>query len=259
MTQLFKDMRTYGYIAALLLSITVLGIAAFQASIFLPNIQHDFGIFALIVPSVTILLFLLLLGWSRPWFEALFLFILAVLWLAFGAWDADILGSIQCDALGGQTMATKTGSISKRSWCYEMRVMEAFAWMLFALLVIFLWILVTLTARAQAMGRPYAWSEPIFELPWFGQYPGMPEGMYGYPGGPNSPGGSAPQTPYQQGYAYPAGTPGMYPQMMQGGQPYMMNGGYVVPQQPGHSVVIQPGQRGQGPTITQVPGVVSTA
>ena len=48
------------------------------------------------------------MGWSRPWFEALFLFILAVLWLcesmvllpntrtllivaaAFGAWDAYV-------------------------------------------------------------------------------------------------------------------------------------------------------------------------
>lgn len=45
--------------------------------------------------------------------------------------------------------------------------------------VIFLWILITLTTRAQAMGRQYAWSEPIFELPWFGQYPGMPANMYG--------------------------------------------------------------------------------
>ena len=111
------------------------------------------------------------------------------------------------------------------------------------------------------MGRPYAWSEPIFELPWFGQYPGMPESMYGA-GGANMP-----MTPYMGGgYAYPAGAyPGaMMPQpmMMQGGaaaQPYMTNGGYVVPQQPGHSVVIQPNGRGQPPTITQVPGVVSSA
>ncbi|KAI0347558.1 hypothetical protein BDW22DRAFT_1322266 [Trametopsis cervina] len=257
MTQLFKDMRTYGYIAVLLFSVTVLGIAAYQASIFLPTFQHDFGIFALIVPSVTILIFLVLFGWSRPWFEALFLFICAVFWLGEFVYVLDdILGSLQCDALGGQTMPTKTGSISRRSWCYEMRVIEAFSWLLFCLLVIFLWILITLTSRAQAMGRPYAWSEPIFELPWFGQYPGMPEGMYGH----QSPGVSQANTPYMGGYAYPAGSPMMYPQMMgQAGQPYMMNGGYVVPQQPGHSVIVQPNGRGQPPTITQVPGMVSSA
>ncbi|KAI0751973.1 hypothetical protein BC629DRAFT_1556314 [Irpex lacteus] len=269
MTQLFKDMRTYAYIAVLLFSITVLGIAAYQASIFLPDIQHDFGIFAVIVPSVTILITLTLFGWSRPWFEALFLFICGVLWLAMGAWEADILGSTQCDALGNQRTTTKTGSISSKSWCYEMRVIEAFSWMLFCLFAIFLWILITLTSRAQAMGRPYAWSEPIFELPWFGQYPGMPESMYGAGGHPGTP-GSAGGSPYMGpgGYAYPAGAyPGSMgyggqPMMMQGGaagQPYMSNGGYVVPQQPGHSVVIQPNGRGQAPTITQVPGMVSSA
>lgn len=160
--------------------------------------------------------------------------------------------------------------------------MEAFAWILFALcrlspvnldfvarindtpalhlpVVIFLWILITLTSRAQVLGRPYAWSEPIFELPWFGQYPGMPESMYG-PHIPGSPGGGG--SPYMGGgYAYPAASPGMYPNMMPGGgqQPYMMNGGYVVPQQPGHSVIVQPGARGQPPTITQVPGMVTAA
>ncbi|THG95810.1 hypothetical protein EW026_g5916 [Hermanssonia centrifuga] len=130
-----------------------------------------------------------------------------------------------------------------------MRVIEAFSWMLFALFVIFLWIVITLTSRAQAMGRPYAWSEPIFELPWFGQYPGMPESGYGSPG---------------QHYAYPAGSPqmgypGFQPGMQQGYQPGMVNGGYVVSQQPGHSVVIQPGRGGQAPTITQVPGMVTSA
>lgn len=87
----------------------------------------------------------------------------------------------------------------------------------------------------------------MFELPWFGQYPGMQEGQshYGH-------------------YAYPAGSPMMYPmqQGMQPGmafpQPQMVNGGYVVAQQPGHSVVIQPGSNGQAPTITQVPGVVNS-
>lgn len=41
--------------------------------------------------------------------------------------------------------------------------------------------------------------------------------------------------------------------------PQMMGGGYVVQQNPGHSVVIRPGVNGQAPTVTQVPGVVTSA
>lgn len=154
-------------------------------------------------------------------------------------------------------------TVSTKSWCYEMRVIEAFSWILFALraffhfirlrcthhiftpVVIFLWILITLTTRAQAMGRPYAWREPIIELPWFGQYPGMQEGMYHH----------------GHSYAYPAGYPmqGAYPQgAMNGGYQAGMNGGYVVSQQPGHSVVIQRDANGQ-PMVTQVPGMVTSA
>ena len=89
------------------------------------------------------------------------------------------------------------------------------------------------------MGAPFAWAAPIFELPWFGELPGWPYGgQMGYPMG-----------------MYPAGGMAYQPAMMNGG---MMNGGYVVQQAPGHSVVIQPGLAGGAPTITQVPGSVSS-
>lgn len=97
MTQLFRAMRLYGHgehqsssqdiysatrglitplVALLLLTATVLGIAAYWASIFLPNIRRachckltlsrrsyrllsdDFSIFSLIVPALTIVLLL---------------------------------------------------------------------------------------------------------------------------------------------------------------------------------------------------------
>lgn len=244
MTQLFTTLRTYGFVAILLLSATVLGISAYLASVFLPNLHRDFTIFGIVVPSLTIVSFLIILSWSQPRVDVVFLFILGVLWLAMGAWSADIMGNTQCDSLSG-TVPTKDGSISARSYCYEMRVIEAFSWMLFALFVIFLWILISLTTRAQALGRPYAWSEPIIELPWFGQWPGWMEGESG--GGYAYPAGSYPGTPYQ----------GQMP-MGYGGQPgQAMGGGYVVQQNPGHSVVIQPGANGQAPVITQVPGMVS--
>jgi len=239
MTQLFKEMRLYGYVVILLLSATVLGISAYLGSIFLPNLQHDFGIFSIIVPSLTILVFLITISWSAPRTEAIILFILGVLWLAMGAWSADIIGNVQCDALGDAMMPTKNGEISTKSWCYEMKVIEAFSWMIFCLYAIFLWILISLTSRARVMGLPYAWRAPIFELPWFGEMPGWP-----YPGQ---------YAPAQQ-MGYPMGA---YPGMG-AGMPYappMVNGGYVVQQAPGHSVVIQPTGAGGAPTITQIPSV----
>ena len=113
---------------------------------------------------------------------------------------------------------------------------------------IFLFILVALTTRAKTLGRPYAWAEPIVELPWFGQWPGYPEGQYPGAGAMMYPQGGMMMMP---GYAYPAGQPMYAP-----GQP--VQPGYVVQQNPGHSVVIQPGVNGQAPTITQVPGTVSS-
>lgn len=108
---------------------------------------------------------------------------------------------------------------------------------------IFLWILISLTTRAKALGRPFAWGEPIIELPWFGQWPGYPEGGQ-FPQGMMYP---------QQQYGYPG--MGMQPMGAYGPQ---MAPGYVVQQTPGHSVVIQPGMNGQPPTVTQIPGTVSS-
>jgi hypothetical protein len=68
------------------------------------------------------------------------------------------------------------------------------------------------------MGNRYAWSEPITDLPWWGEMPGYYQAPYGY---------GAPQ------------------------QMYMPPG--AVQQQPGHSVVIQPGHHGQPTTVQQLP------
>ena len=118
---------------------------------------------------------------------------------------------------------------------------------------IFIFILISLVTRAKALGRPFAWAEPIIELPWFGQWPGYPEGVYPQ-GGMMYPGmmqgmGMMPQA--MSGYAYPAGQPMPYPAGT-------ATSGYVVQQNPGHSVVIQPGVNGQAPTITQIQGAVSS-
>jgi len=236
MTVLFRDLRFYGYFTVILLSAAVLGIAAFFASIFLPNLHHDYSIFSLVPPSWTIFILTLLLFSSTPRAEALLLFISDILWLTLAAWSSDTLGSTQCDALGGSRTKTKHGTISARSYCDLSKVIEAFSWATFCLLTLYFIFVLTLATRSVAMGRYDIWREDIRELPWFGQAPGYPGASY---------------STYSAQYGN-RGYPGSYTQ----GQYPTTYGGNVVQQQPGHSLVIQPGINGGAPTVQQVPTVV---
>ncbi|KAH9999818.1 hypothetical protein BJV77DRAFT_1058161 [Russula vinacea] len=233
MTVLFRDLRFYGYTAVLLISGAVLGISAYFASIFLPNLHHDFSIYALIPPSWTIFIFILILINSTPRADAIFLFISDILWLTLASWSSDTIGPTQCDALGapGQTRSMAL-VISARSYCDLSKVVEAFSWAAFCLITLYFVFVVTLASRSVAMGRFYIWREDIRELPWFGQAPGYPGVGYAQ---------------YSSQYGS-RGYPGQYAQY-----PSTTYGGNVVHQQPGHSLVIQPGMNGGAPTVQQVP------
>ncbi|KAF8621661.1 hypothetical protein AX15_007675 [Amanita polypyramis BW_CC] len=159
-----------------------------------------------------------------PQTEALELFILGALWLAMGAWSTDIIGYVQCDALGGQTIPTKSGTTSYQRYCYEMKVIQAFSWMAFVLFAFAIVILLQLVTRAQMFGRFNIWREPIQELPWFGEAPGY-YNTYTITAG-----------------QYPAQTPYMYPMM----------GPVMQPTSLGQTVVVQPGVNGMPPTVTQI-------
>ncbi|KAF8204988.1 hypothetical protein BJ912DRAFT_939933 [Pholiota molesta] len=222
MTVRFGNNRLGFYIAVFILSGTVLGLAANFANIFLPHLHPNFIIFALVVPSVTIFAFLLTLQWATPQTEAITLFILGVFWLSMGAWSTDVIGPLQCDALGGQKTAAKNGGQTNfQAYCYEMKVIQAFSWALFIMFVFALW--------AERFGRYRIWHEPIRELPWFGEMPGYYN--------THAQGGGAPMMGYPPAGGY--GPPGF---------PY----GYPHPN-PGHSIMIQPGMNGAPPTITQIP------
>ncbi|KAL0950014.1 hypothetical protein HGRIS_010022 [Hohenbuehelia grisea] len=229
MTVQFTNNRIVLYVVTFLLSATVLGLSAHFASVFLPRLHQDFTIFALIISSLTIFTFLITLQWAQPRTEAPVLFILGALWLAMGAWSTDVIGNVQCDGLAGQRTATKNGDMSAQAFCREMKVIQAFSWMLFVLLWVSFVILLALVSQAQRFGRWRIWDEPIRELGWFGEMPGY----------------------YNQG----SGTPGAYPQQY---MPYG-NGYPMFPQQPmfqqqpGQSIIIQPSANGGAPTVTTVP------
>jgi len=220
MTVLFKDLRFYGYLTVILLSGAVLGISVYFATIFLPNLHHDYSIYALVPPSWTIFIFILALVGSTPRLDAIYLFISGILWLTLAAWSSDILGATQCDALGGARIATKHGTMSARSYCDLSKVLEAFSWAIFCLITLYFMFLMSLATRSVAMGSPSIWSENIIELPWFGQAPGYPG--FGYA-----------QYSSQSGRGY--ATSGPYSQY-----PGTTYGGNVYQQQPGQTLVIQP-------------------
>lgn len=224
MTIRFGNYRIFFYVSVFLLSGTVLGLAANFASLFLPKLHKDFTVFSLLIPSLTILAFLISLQWAQPQTEAWMLFIIGVLWLAMGAWSNDIIGPVQCDGLAGQRTATNSGDMSAQAFCYEMKVIQAFSWMLFVINILALLILFRLVTRAQKFGRHDIWNEPIRELPWFGEAPGFYNTHQGV------------MTPQYSG-GYPPYAQPMSPPVMQAGQ----------------TIVVQPGVNGQPATVTRIP------
>ncbi|KAI9466844.1 hypothetical protein BJY52DRAFT_21896 [Lactarius psammicola] len=242
MTVLFRNLRIIGYVSVLLLAGGVLGIASYFASQFLPHIRFSFTTYSLVAPSFTIAVLAVLLFWSRPWIDALFLFIIDISWLALAAWARDVNGPADCYALASSRTQTTHGTISSKSFCYEAKILEGLSWSIFILLMFFLVLLITLANRSQVLGWPRIWREDIDELPWFGQYPGYP-GFSSYPQfmGPEQP---------SVVYSTPASTPYVGPSQNLG------NGG-VIQHQPGHSLIIWPGVNGDPPRIEQRPGFVT--
>jgi hypothetical protein len=235
MTILFRNLRAFGYVTVLILAGGVLGIASYFASQFLPHTRFSYTIYSLVAPSVTIAVLITLLYDSRPWIDALFLFIMTISWLALSAWTSDINGPADCYSLGSSRTQTKHGTISSKAFCYEAKTLEAVSWSIFIILMFFLIFVIALANRSQVLGWPEIWYEDIYDLPWFGEYPG-------YPGQPFYP-------PYPGAEFQNQGP-------MVGG-PQMLGNGGVVQHQPGHSIIIWPGANGEPPRIEQRPGIVT--
>jgi len=265
MTYLFTNIRLGLYAFQGLLAGTVLGLSGYFASIFLPNYHSEYTIYSLVVASGTVLVVIMFLTLSHifsPRVEVILLFVLSIVWLALGAWTVDrrdfISPNSDCGSWGDSQVPTKNSSqtLSAYRYCNEMRVIEAFSWVLFGVFAIFFVIVINLTSIAvQRGGRPYAWREPMIELPWYGEWPGYSGGL-----------GSAYPTMHmaEGGMMHGGYVPGavVAPQPVAAGpittMPVMGEGGYVVQQQPGYSMIITPGTGGRAPTIQQVPGRISS-
>lgn len=51
--------------------------------------------------------------------------------------------------------------VNAQEYCYEMRVIQAFSWMQFALFTFAIVILLALVSQAEKFGRHRIWEEPI--------------------------------------------------------------------------------------------------
>lgn len=100
---------------------------------------------------------------------------------------------------------------------------------------IFFMLTISLTTRAQAIGRYNAWAQSISNLQWWS------EGGNDYAYGPDSSSYGGGFSPTNRGYP-------MAQQFPPNAQ--------IIQQQPGHSLLIRPGQNGQPAVVQQVPGTV---
>lgn len=229
MTITFGNRRLAFYIFVFLLSGTVLGVASYLASTLNPT---AFIVFAIIVSALQIFIFLLTLQWSKPKYEMVLLVIFGILWLAMGAYTTDVIGYTQCETIPARNriLGKNNNEVNARSYCQQMKVVQAFSWALFASFVIAIVILTQLIEQAKKFGRYNINNEPIKELPWFDEMPGYYN--QSTTGPPMMPMGGPGPMPYP-GYPYGGGG---YPQA-----------------QPGHAIMIQPGLNGAPPTVSQVP------
>jgi len=229
MTNLFKHIRFTAFACVFAFSAVVLGLAAHFAAIFLPR-HHDFLIFTLVIPTFTLVMLMVLSLRSQPRIDIFFILLLSILWLAQASYAADMIGHVECDALSGQREPTKTGTYSSSSYCRQMKVILAFSWMNFVLLVLSFVALLNLTLRVHARGNLGIWGASVSELPFFHEQQLQSNGTsYPYPaGGHHSPQGS---------YGPPQST---YGPVANYGQPNIRTYGPNEPiyQLPGHSVIL---------------------
>jgi len=213
MTNTFKIVRWSAYAWCIVCAISVLGISAQLATLFVGvAVDRPYIIFALVCSSLTILGLLLLCMRSQPRIDVMAIAVLCILWLALGAYSADIIGYVQCETLINQPKETQSGgSYPAIAWCRELKSIMAFSFATFGVLLVCLIILLALIIRLHARGQRDIWGASVSDVAWFGQF--------------------------REAHQYP------YP--VNPGAPY---GGNVVYQQPGHDVVIENGQVRQVPT-----------
>ncbi|KAG9016912.1 hypothetical protein FRB93_009442 [Tulasnella sp. JGI-2019a] len=172
MTNTFRIVRSSAYAWCIVCAICVLGISAKQASLFVNDAAYrPYIIYTLVCSTLTICGLSLLTLRSQPRLDVIAIAIFTVLWLAVGAYSADLIGYVNCVNLRGQVMETDNGgTYSSMAWCRECKAIMAFSFATFGVLLVCLIILLALIIRLHSLGQQDIWGASMSELPWFGQF-----------------------------------------------------------------------------------------
>jgi len=134
----FSIVRSAVFGLCFISSACVVGLSAYQATLFMDIAsEKPYIIFALIV-SVLSLFLSAFLGYQYTFHTHIFsIGLLAILWLALAATVTDQVGYASCESFDGQTRPTETGkAYDEVSWCRQMKAIMGFSWFGFALMMI---------------------------------------------------------------------------------------------------------------------------
>jgi len=184
MPSLFNSIRGGIYLAALLFSVICLAMAGHFEAVLASSDLTRFVPFALFVGSASLLIIILLLGFSFLFrdrnpistrMELSSLALAGIFWLALGVYLASSdsqSADVECFASATSTEVLDASSASFHTEQYQAmyRVLNAFSLVNASLLLIFAFGLFFLALRRHRKGDEHMWYGPVTSCAWFNEY-----------------------------------------------------------------------------------------
>ncbi|KAJ3930067.1 MAG: hypothetical protein NXY57DRAFT_1013839 [Lentinula lateritia] len=184
MPSLFNSLRGGIYVAAILFTVICLAMAGHFEAVLASSDLTRFVPFALFVGSASLLIILLLLGFSFLFrernpistrLELASLALAGIFWLALGIYLASSdsqSADVECFASATSTQVLDDSSASFHTEQYQAmyRVLNAFSLINATLLLIFAFGLFLLALRRHRKGDEHMWYGPVTSCAWFNEY-----------------------------------------------------------------------------------------
>jgi len=181
---LFNSIRSGIYFAALLFTVICLAMAGHFETVLAASDLTRFVPFALFVGSASLLIIILLLGFSFLFrdrnpistrIELASLALAGVFWLALGAYLASSdsqSADVECFSSATSTQVLDASSASFHTEQYQAmyRVLNAFSLINATMLLIFAFGLFFLALRRHRKGDEHMWYGPVTSCAWFNEY-----------------------------------------------------------------------------------------
>lgn len=134
----FSRIRAAVFALCFLASAAVLGLAAYQASVFMVNkFDKPWIITALVISIISIIASAILAFHYSFKTHIACIGLLAVIWLALASYTTDRIGYVQCESLTGtRPTVHDRGNGSNVAWCRELKAAMGLSWFNFGLCLI---------------------------------------------------------------------------------------------------------------------------